>query len=111
MITATAQPLPEGASERVAKVKVSYLTCQDVEFTITQTPATGITAVKNSPLAVTVNGDNIVVSNVVGEVVIYDVTGKMVAKAHANGTANITTSLSSGVYIIKSATKTAKFIK
>ena len=59
----------------------------------------------------TVNGDNIVVSNVVGEVVIYDVTGKMVAKAHANGTANIATSLSSGVYIIKSATKTAKFIK
>lgn len=111
VITATAQPLPEGASERVAKVKVSYPTCQDVEFTITQTPATGITAVKNSPLAVTVNGDNIVVSNVMGEVVIYDVTGKMVAKAQANGTANIATSLSSGVYIIKSATKTAKFIK
>ncbi len=111
VITATAQPLPEGASERVAKVKVSYPTCQDVEFTITQTPATGITTVKNSPLAVTVNGDNIVVSNVVGEVVIYDVTGKMVAKAHANGTANIATSLSNGVYIIKSATKTAKFIK
>lgn len=111
VITATARPLPEGASERVAKVKVSYPTCQDVEFTITQTPATGITTVKNSPLAVTVNGDNIVVSNVVGEVVIYDVTGKMVAKAHANGTANIATSLSNGVYIIKSATKTAKFIK
>ena len=111
VITATVQPLPEGASERVAKVKVSYPTCQDVEFTITQTPATGITTVKNSPLAVIVNGDNIVVSNVVGEVVVYDVTGKMVAKAHANGTANIATSLSNGVYIIKSATKTAKFIK
>ena len=63
-------------------------------------------------MAVTVNGDNIVVSNVVGEVVIYDVTGKMVAKAQANGTANIaTSSLTNGVYIIKSATKTAKFIK
>lgn len=111
VITATAQPLPEGASERVAKVKVSYPTCQDVEFTITQTPATGITTVKNSPLAVTVNGDNIVVSNVVGEVVVYDVTGKIVAKAQANGTANIAASLSNGVYIIKSATKTAKFIK
>ncbi|MDO4511369.1 MAG: choice-of-anchor J domain-containing protein [Bacteroidales bacterium] len=111
VITATVLPLDMRATERVAKVKVSYPACKDVEFTITQNAVTGITTVQNSPLAVTVNGDDIFVNGVEGEVLVYDVTGKVVAKAIAHGNATINASLTSGIYLVKAAGKTAKVIK
>ena len=111
VITASVQAMSARATERVAHINVACQGCDNVEFTITQNTSTGIHSVANNHLSVSVDGNSIFVNNVNGEVVVYDVTGKVVAKAMAKGNAVINASLGNGVYIVKTSDKTVKVVK
>lgn len=111
-VSVTLGELAEGATERVAKVTISSPTCSDVVFTVKQSAGSGVEVVEANPMKVTVKGGNIVVANAEGEVVVYDVAGKVVATATANGSAVIpATDLEGGVYVVSVAGKAVKVIK
>ncbi len=111
-VSVTLGELAEGATERVAKVTISSPTCSDVVFTVKQSAGSGVEVVEANPMKVTVKGGNIVVANAEGEVVVYDIAGKVVATATANGSAVIpATDLEGGVYVVSVAGKAVKVIK
>ena len=96
----------------MAKVTISSPTCSDVVFTVKQSAGSGVEVVEANPMKVTVKGGNIVVANAEGEVVVYDVAGKVVATATANGSAVIPAAdLEGGVYVVSVAGKAVKVIK
>lgn len=109
--TATVQPLPAGMTQRSATITLSYPHCDNVVLTVHQNVLSGVDVVTTGTLVAAFAGDNLVVKNAQGVVEVYDVAGKLVGRAVAQGEATIATSLGHGVYIVRTAGRTVKVVK